>query len=187
MMTWMQTRFGRKWELAGPEGPVRWDEIAHALSHICRFTGHTTKFYSVAEHSCRVHDLMPAKREYQLAGLLHDAHEAFIGDIATPIVGALAQIVPDAKVAITQLKDWHDELIFTAAGQSWPLRSGVHDAVKAADMTMLMTERRDLMGPSPEPWGHYEDYPALPGRIKPMSPKVARKAFLYRLRMLGVV
>src|SRR5690348_18006267 len=58
-------------------------DIAHALSCQCRFTGHSRKFYSVAEHCVRVSLLVSP--DLQLAALLHDASEAYLSDVARPI------------------------------------------------------------------------------------------------------
>src|ERR1051326_5301684 len=58
-------------------------DIAHALSNQCRFTGHTRFFYSVAQHSCLVSD--ECANPHKLGGLLHDASEAYLSDIARPI------------------------------------------------------------------------------------------------------
>jgi uncharacterized protein len=58
-------------------------EISHALAHLCRFTGHTPEFYSVAQHCCLVWDHLPVR--FKLAGLLHDATEAYISDLSAPL------------------------------------------------------------------------------------------------------
>lgn len=71
------------------------DDIAHALSQVCRFAGHTYKFYSVAQHcteSVLVLQKMGTKdRRILLTMLLHDATEAYIGDMARPIKRRLPQ------------------------------------------------------------------------------------------------
>lgn len=75
---------------------VNVDEIALALAHICRYNGHLKSFYSVAEHSLYVSEYVEQRakeismgeemvREYALSALLHDAAEAYIGDIVYPL------------------------------------------------------------------------------------------------------
>lgn len=65
------------------------EDIAHALSMQCRFSGHIQTFYSVAEHSLHVASLVPHK--HKLAALLHDASEAYLVDIPAPIKPGLPQ------------------------------------------------------------------------------------------------
>ena len=62
-------------------------DIAHSLSQQCRYTGHTKKFYSVAEHSLIVSDYLP--HPFKLWGLMHDAAEAYMCDLASPIKHSL--------------------------------------------------------------------------------------------------
>lgn len=60
-------------------------DIAHALSQLCRYTGHTNMFYSVAQHSLLVSEKMPGGPADKLCGLLHDGAEAYTNDLASPL------------------------------------------------------------------------------------------------------
>lgn len=61
------------------------EDIAHSLAHLCRYTGHTRMFYSVAQHSLLVAEKIPGGSGLKLAALLHDAAEAYIGDVSSPL------------------------------------------------------------------------------------------------------
>jgi 5'-deoxynucleotidase YfbR-like HD superfamily hydrolase len=86
------------WPLDPRADEICIEDIAHALSNVCRFTGHASRFYSVAEHSCHVANLIgeECKRlgrskdipQLKMAGLLHDASEAYLCDLSGPIKGA---------------------------------------------------------------------------------------------------
>lgn len=91
------------------------DDIAHSLSMQCRFNGHVPKFYSVAEHSVLV-----SKMVENLDALLHDAAEAIIGDIVTPL--------KDAKVCKLESK------ILGSLGIT------ISEKIKLADADMLIRE-----------------------------------------------
>lgn len=138
-MSWIQTFSGKKFDLLNPT-PAMVDpvDIAHALSMICRFTGHTIGFYSVAEHSLRVAQLVPHMDVKQ--ALLHDATEAYIQDISSP----LKQLLPDYKAI--------ERRIHRAICDRFDLCYALPESVKRADLLMLRREREDLMGRPPEPW-----------------------------------
>jgi hypothetical protein len=97
-MSWILTHSGAEFHLAGPEAlveanqPVLIEDIAHALAHINRFTGHTSQPWSVGQHSLLVYALAlwhTASPAAHRAALLHDAHEAYVGDVSSPIKCAL--------------------------------------------------------------------------------------------------
>jgi uncharacterized protein len=119
-------------------------DIAHGLGRVCRFAGHTNRFYSVAEHSIHVARLVPL--EHARAALLHDASEAFIGDVTRP----LKALLPDYRRIEEQIAD-------AIARRFLPGRDGGAfsvAAIKAADMAMCMVEARHLM---PEADGFWID------------------------------
>lgn len=183
-MTWCQTSLGNRWDFAAPDpDSVNWAEIAHAMSNTCRFGGHTRVFYSVAEHCCRVHDWLKEKgapMSARLVGLLHDAHEAYIGDIPTPLANVLG------CEAIKALKEQHDRAIFKAANLPFPWSDETTQWVKRADAVFLMSERDALLGPGSEPWPDgLEDIERTDVNAPGWFPQAAARNWLDRLTKYG--
>jgi len=121
---------------------VNFDDIAHALGNQCRFNGHTMDFYSVAQHCVRVADLLDRRGyplELQLFGLLHDAGEAYLGDITVPVQRAVgADGIRDLEATILGTicqKVFGDEA----------LSQDDLDVVYQADKDMGRIEIRDLI------------------------------------------
>ena len=162
-MSWMQTYTGRKFFPAEPKAEdVSIKDIAHSLSLHCRFNGHTKWFYSIAEHSVRVSDILP--QELKLWGLLHDAAEAYTGDIIRPVKKLL--------VGAEAMEDVILKVIVEKYGLAWPMPR----EVAIADDTVLVTEKRDLMGESPDEWGL--DLQPLAKIIEPWASENAELVFL---------
>lgn len=143
--------------------PLRIEVIAHSLANQCRYTGHCNRFYSVAQHSVLVSQIVPP--ELALTGLLHDAAEAVLGDVARP----LKQMLPEFK----ELEDRIEGIIF----HQWGIPQPLPQEVKDADMVMLATERRDLMEEQQTEWGPTVGYEPLAETIMPWSPGEARWRF----------
>lgn len=141
---WFQTIKGQPFFLFEPEaGDFDIEEIAHALSLQCRFNGHVKRFYSVAEHSLLVSLLLEEWGEADsvvLCGLLHDAAEAYTGDLVRP----LKRSMPTFKTIEQRI----EEEIALRFNLPYPFP----EAVKRADNTMLLVERRDLLASSPRAW-----------------------------------
>ena len=149
---------------------IRVTDIAHALSHVCRFAGHTTEFYSVAQH-CVLASLIVAP-EFALAALFHDAAEAYIGDITRP----LKQLLPDYKT----IEERIERDIFQKLGLPPELPPEVHHA----DLVMLATEQRDLMPDHDDVWRQIAHIDPLPETIEPWPPFTAATYFIERYRQL---
>lgn len=165
---WFQTHTGRAF---WPTSPMIEDidirDIAHALSMLCRFNGHVKFFYSVADHSVRVSKIVP--RSLALTGLLHDASEAYLGDMIRP----LKLEMPEYRAAEERL----ERLIAKRFGLEFPW----HPDIKNADLVLLRTERRDLLAHQ-RPWA--EGPQPLAERIVPMDPAAVEAAFFQRYHEL---
>lgn len=111
------------------------ENIAAALSKQCRFAGHVKRFYSVAEHYVRGSYLCADP----LAFLLHDASEAFVVDVPTPLKVLLSGYAEtEGRVQDVIMEKFDVELS--------------QACVKHTDLVMLATEKRDLTPPSPYAW-----------------------------------
>lgn len=127
---------------------IKIEDIAHGLSLQCRFGGHTHNFFSVAQHSCNVHLLHGPN---DLAGLLHDAQEAYLIDIPSPL-----------KSRIIGYKEAEDNLAKMIA-EKFQFQYPLDESVKKADKWALQLE--------------WELYVLTPG--KGLTPKQAEMKFLW--------
>lgn len=159
---WMQTYTGRQfWPIHPRPDEINIEDIAHALSMMCRYNGHCRTFYSVAEHSVLVSRHVPP--EHALWALLHDASEAYIADIVRP---AKRFIAGYCEV---------EARIMDAVCERFGLLPVMPDEVRRADMAILADEMPVLLGiPSTL------DEPALGVEIVGWSPWLAEKRFLSR-------
>jgi 5'-deoxynucleotidase YfbR-like HD superfamily hydrolase len=149
------------------------EDIAHALSNICRFGGHSARFYSVAQHSVYVAWIVAETRpDLALHALLHDATEAFLGDITKP----LKQLLPDYM----KLESRTERAIFERFG----LPPELPAEVKHADMVMLATEQRDLMPAHDDVWERIIGIEPLRDKLFPWANQTSKGAFLREFRRL---
>lgn len=167
---WIETFTGKRMYFLEPTPEmICIEDIAHALSNICRFGGHVTHFYSVAEHSVNVSILA----ENKLEGLLHDASEAYLVDIPKPI-----------KAYLSNYKDIETKLMEAIGlkfGAGWPLCADTHDA----DATQLKEEAKYIMTTGGREW--VANFPTKRDRgVAPECyiPTTAERIFLNRFNEL---
>jgi hypothetical protein len=168
---------GKFWPLNPRAVDVRIEDVAHSLSQLCRFTGHTRLPYSVAEHSVRVSWLVAAHmlnaKVYAEAipaalwGLLHDASEAYLTDLPSPL---------KRSPHLGPLYRGYESLVMEAVIERFALLPKEPVLVKACDRIMLATEERDLMKNSTSE----EGIERLPETLAPWSADKAEHAFLRR-------
>ena len=163
---WIQTYTGRQFFPLRPRvEDICIEDIAHALSNLCRFTGHVTKFYSVAEHSVRAS--FCCTQEDALWALLHDASEAYLVDVPRPLKYA---------PVFGELYRAFEKQLMDAVCDRFGLPREMPASVKKADDRMLMTEARDLLDPKPIGWRI--DAEPYGFTIEPWRPVAAEWTFL---------
>jgi hypothetical protein len=176
---WIQTHSGRQWFILNPHpSNVHLPDVVWAMSHLCRFTGHTRHFYSVLQHSVYVARLlrsMGAPPNVVLHGAFHDASEGYLVDVPSP----LKAVLPGYQ----DMEQRTQEAIIRHMGLG-PLLPEEKDMVHQADMTMLATEKRDLMAPCVAAWQPIAE-PPMVARIEPLMPAGARHAFVRLMIDLG--
>lgn len=145
------------------------EDVAHGLAHVCRYAGQCNAFYSVAEHSLLVSEACPTA---PFAALMHDAAEAFIGDVTRP----LKQLLPDYR----SIERGIEAAIFERFG----LCDGVPPAVKAADLRVLAAEQAQVMPRGAAEWAAKADVRPAEVRVRHLPPAAAKQAFLVRFHEL---
>lgn len=168
-------RSGEKFSYANP-GPFRLDDIAESLAKTARFRGHTRGFYSVAEHSCLVATLAARDGHPEIvkrACLLHDAHEAYTGDVPSPLKWACP--------AFKEIEKKIEHALRLALCPEIP--PGVFEIVKRYDLEALYLEAEQLFEPVPAWAKPHRPYPFQ----RPLGSEwqVARAGFIQFARALG--
>lgn len=167
---WIQTYSGQQFFPLEPKAEeVHAEDIAHALGLLCRFGGHSVRFYSVAEHCVLMSYLVPP--EDALWALLHDATEAYVVDLPRPI----KRMLPDYSAMEGRVMD----VILEAFDLTTPM---MPDSVREADNRILFTERDQLMRPSGIAWsaeGIWMPYKSV--TVEGWSPTRAEDEYLTRL------
>jgi hypothetical protein len=152
-------------------------DIAHALANQCRFAGHSRVFYSVAQHSIHVAELLSGRTsdsDTLLWGLLHDGAEAYLGDLSHPIKyhSKLGKSYRSAERELQRV-----------ICERFRLPYDPPQLLREVDLSLLAVERRQLMG-ALWPWPQLEHVVAADINIEPLTPQDAKAAFLARYREL---
>lgn len=164
---------------------VHLGDVAHALAHLARFNGHARRFYSVAQHSVLVSVLVDD--DLAAAALLHDAGEAYVGDLTSPLRAGLrvwAGRSANSYSAFDYAEERARDAVLAACGVPDPGEDGWR-AIKRADLVALATERRDVLAhPGDSPWSSLFGVDPAPGRMRALEPMAARRLFFERAREL---
>lgn len=193
--SWIVTATGRKFNPLDPDPEqINLEDIAHALSNICRFTGHCREFYSVAQHSVIVSLIAEAEAfdlglinpwYLGLKGLLHDASEAYLCDVARPL--KRHEGFSQYRIAETRLMGAVMKAFFDDGFELIP------EIVKVIDERIVTNEAYALMPTLPEGWQLRTGFTTLelesqancPNPFTPTwAPTEAKQQFLQRYTQL---
>lgn len=194
---WMQTFTGRQfYPLAPRADDVDIVDIAHSLAMQCRYNGHTQRFYSVAEHCVLMSDWFlddsgvlgdEEARNLALWALLHDATEAYVGDMVRPLKRSMPSFCAAEDVIMRVIAEKYglrggepvviahtgDDPVSFDNGLTMPAR------VKEIDTRILLDERSALLAEPPRPWSIPDDGP-LSVPIHAWDPETAEREYLQR-------
>jgi hypothetical protein len=164
--TWIQTYTGRQfWPLDPKPDEVFIEDIAWQLAGQNRWKGASKDLITIAQHSVIVSRL--ADPDYALQGLLHDATEAYLGDMAGPVKSGL----PDFCRA--------EQHLWTVIAERFGVPVELHPSVVKADRISLHTETRDLLVPPPVEWRQWLP-PPMAETIAPLGREESALLFLRR-------
>jgi hypothetical protein len=172
---WISLLSGGQFNYNNPEeSNVDLDDLAGALSNICRFSGHLPTFYSVAQHLVNTSRIVPV--EHAFDALMHDTAEAFTNDLPTPLKWALP-VFKELEVKI-------EAAMADKFGFSFPYP----DCIKSADTVMLLLEKTYVKGDT-SVWPNYEgiEFEHFKDKVdlKGWTPKRAKREFLERYHELA--
>ena len=170
---WILTYSGHRFSFVYPENNV-YDikDIAHALAMTCRFGGMTQWHYSVAQHSCHIaEELFRETGDPWLAmdGLMHDAEEAYMGDMKTP----LKEMMPEFQ-EISKHVDYEIRKMFRCFGVPHEMQP----RTKEYDTRILLDEKIYLLPQNGIAWDIEKTHSPLGIHIPQMSPSLAEQRFL---------
>lgn len=168
---WLLTYSGRRFFPWAPRPEdIRLEDIAHALAQLPRYNGHLPEPYSVAQHSLMVARHCPP--EFRLVGLLHDAAEAYVGDLTRPVKQGLLSF---------QLLE---QRIWEAIAHRFELPTDIPAVVKEIDNRALATEFKQLVPAPHDQWGAQLPWEPLPEQIRPLPWREVKVGFIEYFELL---
>lgn len=173
-MSWICTQSGGRFDIFDPKPEaVSIEDIAHALAMNCRYNGHTDRFYSVAEH-CVVATIY-CEPQFAMDVLLHDAAEAYLSDIPSPIKQRWPEFSAHEDVVL--------RTIFEGLGVPW-MSAEARAHIKSVDKRMLATEKPQLLPNAQDDWDCLVGVEPYRHRLICLGPRHAKNAYIHRFAEL---